>query len=436
MNFQPRSQPDADKAVPSRGEAGSNGAESSFIPEPHSEIADVAKTLAQAGGGELSVDLALDLVLNEIVEQALQATKATGAAIGLERDGEMICRATTGNAPQLGARVAASELSAACLTRGEVQRCTDTDADPRVDAEACRRLGFRSMLMAPIAGREGSFGILEVFSDQPNAFNEKDVKTLQRLALRVVESRRASQRGTEWRAIPPEPRDPVSERLKVLTEPIPERQPDNDSLTTDAPKKNEVLTSILVVLIVTAAILLGVVVGVRYTMKDARARDQSPSAAPPSNPPGSMQTPPKRGKVPAGSVPPSHGAHPGTAIEPPSGGLIVTENGKVIYRADPSETTAAAPGEPGNSSSRIIHRVEPKYPEAAKAQHIQGPVVLDAQVLGDGTVGNVAIVQGDPLLAEAAAEAVKQWKYQPFVVDGRPVARQERITVNFSLPSS
>jgi protein TonB len=83
-----------------------------------------------------------------------------------------------------------------------------------------------------------------------------------------------------------------------------------------------------------------------------------------------------------------------------------------------------------------LHRVDPEYPEAAKSQHIEGPVVLDAQVLGDGSVGNIAIVAGDPLLAQAATQAVKQWKYQPYIVDGRPMERQERITVKFSLPTS
>lgn len=434
MTLDPSLWPDADKGSSSRGNAGPNGAENSFTLDPHDEIAQVTKTLAQAGGGEFSANLALDLVLNEIVEQAFQATKATGAAIGLERDGEMICRATTGNAPHLGARVAASELSAACLTRGEVQRCSDTDADPRIDAEACRRLGFRSMLMAPIAGREGAFGILEVFADQPNAFNEKDVKTLQRLALRIVESTRASQRGTEARAVPPEPRDRVSERLKALTEPIQNPEPDNDS-PTDVPKKNDVLTSILVVLVITAATLLGVVVGVRYTMKDARSKDQPLSTPTASKPVGGEQSAPRKGKTSAASVGPSKAANLARETEPPSGGLIVTEKGKVIYRVDPPANTDVATGA-SSSSSRIIHRVEPTYPEAAKSQHIQGPVVLDAQVLGDGTVENVAVVEGNPLLAEAAAEAVKQWKYQPFFVDGHPVARQERITVRFSLPSS
>jgi protein TonB len=117
------------------------------------------------------------------------------------------------------------------------------------------------------------------------------------------------------------------------------------------------------------------------------------------------------------------------------GGLIVTQNGKVIYRSESSAASAKTPAD-DKSAARLLHRVDPQYPEAAKMQHLEGAVVLEAHVLGDGTVGNIAIVNGDPLLAEAATQAVKQWKYQPYVVGGRPVERQERITVKFSLPSS
>jgi protein TonB len=62
--------------------------------------------------------------------------------------------------------------------------------------------------------------------------------------------------------------------------------------------------------------------------------------------------------------------------------------------------------------------------------------VLDVQIRGDGTVGNVATVTGDPVLAEAAVAAVKQWKYRPYSGDGQQVASQTRITIKFTLPST
>src|SRR5579862_52519 len=70
------------------------------------DLTRVAKTLAAFGGGEVAYDLALDLVLNEVVQQALELTGATGAAIAFARDGDMKCRATAGrDAPELGVRL-------------------------------------------------------------------------------------------------------------------------------------------------------------------------------------------------------------------------------------------------------------------------------------------------------------------------------------------
>jgi protein TonB len=80
--------------------------------------------------------------------------------------------------------------------------------------------------------------------------------------------------------------------------------------------------------------------------------------------------------------------------------------------------------------------VEPQYPAEARAHHIQGPVVLDIQVLGDGGVGSVAVVSGDPLLTQSAINAVKQWRYQPESVNGQATDTQTRITVKFTLPES
>src|SRR5258708_28355302 len=101
-----------------------------------SEVTDVFRTLAAHGGSAASVDLALDLVLNEVVEQARLATGATGAAIGLTRDGEMVCRATTGgDAPDLGVRFeTVTGLSGACLQTVKVQQGDDTRTDPAVKA--------------------------------------------------------------------------------------------------------------------------------------------------------------------------------------------------------------------------------------------------------------------------------------------------------------
>ena len=97
-------------------------------PAAELNLADLTAKFAAAGGGrmspELSAGLALDVVLNEIVEQACRATGATGAAVILERDGEMVCRASTGgNAPELGARLSREPgLTAECIKTRQAQR--------------------------------------------------------------------------------------------------------------------------------------------------------------------------------------------------------------------------------------------------------------------------------------------------------------------------
>src|SRR5579863_3233512 len=108
--------------------------------------------LSECGGEGLAADLALDLVLHDIVERARVTTQSTAAAIALTRDGQIVCRATTGeNAPDLGVPLnTRSGLSAACVESRQWQRCDDAESDPRVDKEICRRLGVRSMLVFPV----------------------------------------------------------------------------------------------------------------------------------------------------------------------------------------------------------------------------------------------------------------------------------------------
>jgi TonB family protein len=115
--------------------------------------------------------------------------------------------------------------------------------------------------------------------------------------------------------------------------------------------------------------------------------------------------------------------------------LIVTENGKVIYKIEPANAAGTGTSATGGQSSanRIVRKVEPEYPPQARAQGIQGPVVLDVRIGSDGRVGNVDVVSGDPVLAGAAVSAVKQWVYAPFSPDGKEVDRQTRITFRFTL---
>jgi protein TonB len=66
--------------------------------------------------------------------------------------------------------------------------------------------------------------------------------------------------------------------------------------------------------------------------------------------------------------------------------------------------------------------------------HVQGAVQLQAVIDRQGRVGGVKVLKGDPMLARAAVDAVNQWRYKPYFLDGQPVDIQTQITVNFKLP--
>jgi protein TonB len=76
--------------------------------------------------------------------------------------------------------------------------------------------------------------------------------------------------------------------------------------------------------------------------------------------------------------------------------------------------------------------VPPIYPQAAKDSRIQGAVVMEAEVNKDGLVDNLKIISGHPLLAQAAIDAVRQWTYQPILLNGQPADFVTTVTVNFA----
>ena len=442
------------------------------------KLTQVAQRLAAHGGGALSVDLALDLVLNDVVEQARLVTGATGAAIAMFRDWKLTCRASSGeNAPDLGVPVdASSGLAGACVSTGEMQQCQDTETDGRVNAETCRQLGVRSMLIAPLVDGQRLVGLIQVFSPWPNAFGKREISALQVLAGRIAESNREAEAvitmPVEEQETPlEEPEPPVEEHETSVEEPEPlveeqetpaepaefqlepmpneaaEEQPEQLRETIPAPasaprKGFDLWSTVLGVLVIAAAVALGLMIGWRRAAESTkRPRQANPSvrtdassisgATVPTASPNEVTPDPVAAHT--GSAPVSTTKAPVAKPEAPLGGLIVTQNGKVVYR---SSSSGGQPVAGLQIERQLVHRVEPEYPAQARAQHVQGPVVLDVQVLGDGEVGTIAIVSGDPVLAQSAVDAVKHWRYQPESEDGQGLRRQTRITVKFTLPQS
>jgi TPR repeat protein len=177
-------------------------------PRPNYTDTLAAVTAVQRQVEGLGRDLAAALQL--IVERAQALVRATGIAIALtDSDPDfMVCRASSGpDAPPLGARLhIGSGFSGQCVRSGTLLRCDDTETDTRVDREGCRAMGIRSIVAAPIRANERSFGLIEAFSSQPNAFAEGDEKVLQRLAETVVD---AANRAARAENLPPLGADPV-----------------------------------------------------------------------------------------------------------------------------------------------------------------------------------------------------------------------------------
>ncbi len=87
----------------------------------------------------------------------------------------------------------------------------------------------------------------------------------------------------------------------------------------------------------------------------------------------------------------------------------------------------------GVSQGLIVRRVQPTYPPLARQARIQGTVVLQAMISKEGTIENLQLISGHPMLAPAAIEAVKQWKYKPYLLNGEPVEVETQVQVNFTL---
>lgn len=81
----------------------------------------------------------------------------------------------------------------------------------------------------------------------------------------------------------------------------------------------------------------------------------------------------------------------------------------------------------------LVHEVRPQYPALARSARIQGTVVLQAIIGKDGTIQNLHLLSGHPLLSQAAIDAVRQWRYRPYLLNNEPVEVDTTIQVNFTL---
>jgi protein TonB len=417
--------------------------------------------LAGMADAESSVALTLDLMLHDLAEQARAATGASGAAIALRQDDALVCRAASGTTtPDLGVPIEIDQgLSGECVRTAHPQVCEDTEHDARVDAAASRQLGVRSVAVIPLLREMTLEGVLEAFSPAPGKFDAAAVHALEGFGQKVVQALQHAERVKT---------QPVAQAVSESAEISKEREISKGSLSAsevkevssaaDAPPPARPMSRgnlALTAAVVMAAVLLGWLWGWAQTRKGrVRATAKAPAAvvegATPAGgvPPVSAPAAPQKSETvqppeakPAPPAPSGAAASArGPAISP--GGLTVYEKGKIVFHLAPVREAAAAsaPGTrqtalpEGMTGGHLIHRVNPVYPPAALDQRLQGDVVLQTVIAEDGAVREVTAASGNPLLAASATDAVKQWRYEPFLLRGTAVAVSTTVTVHFSLP--
>ena len=127
-----------------------------------------------------------------------------------------------------------------------------------------------------------------------------------------------------------------------------------------------------------------------------------------------------------GGVP---GGVPGGQMGGVIGGIISSTPVAVPKVATPQRVRVSL----GVSQGLLIKKVQPAYPPLARQARIQGTVLLQAEISKDGAIENLRLISGHPMLAPAAIEAVKQWRYKPYMLNGEPVAVETQVQVNFTL---
>jgi len=323
---------------------------------------------------DASIDASTELLncvpnhlLREFVQQALQATHATGAAIALEQQGELICRAVAGDsASEIGTRInTGSGLTGVCASSGTMQLCGNTELDSRVDADVCRELGVSALMVVPLLHQDQLLGLIEAFSRRPYAFGMGDLQALQDLAEKFIANLQLSAESANANT--------GHESPGVCAAPDPLEEERNQGHFAGMRKFG----------LYTLAVIARFLIGFNWAWK-----------------PLDPMTNPAKGRVTLISTIPAVPA-----------GLSLFE---VV-------------------EGTLLHRVDPTYPMDALRLRTQGEVGLQVRISEDGLVYGAKAIRGEPILSQAAVEAVRQWRFSPYRMNDKPFDVAAQITFDFSL---
>jgi TonB family protein len=429
-------------------------------------------------------------IFHAIADAARVLTGAHGIAIAVRTNGVVTCRGRSGDiAPPLGyALNIDSGISGECFRTSETLHCDDAETDSRVEPEVCRSLGIRSIVVVPLRGVNETVGILEAFSGDAFAFSEEQIAYLQKLgeiaqdayprqtatntALPVVGYVRSgdlSLTGSDVALAATSGDEQIS--LIALNETLPQVE-----------HHYWILGGAVAMMLMASAIVWWTWHGTSAENTASQSNAQvhsvptetaSAAAAPKTFPlkPSPRIADPATDKSrtkdvlrnaakveatvdveashPTNDVArnigpannsaesPLRSAASNAAVEPPMVVLGTSDNaGKLenIASASVRMPELDVKVSQGVTEANVIRKIEPVYPREALAKHLGGTVKLEAFIGDDGSVNDVKLLQGEATLAAAAITAVRQWRYSPCLLDGKPIAVQKEITVIFKAP--
>lgn len=432
-------------------------------------------------------------ILRATTDAARVLTGSHGAALALRTNGVIVCRARSGDiAPELGyALNVESGISGECLRSATILVCNDAAADPRVDREACLGLGVRSIVVVPLRGAMGIAGIMEAFSTRAYAFGTEQIGCLRALA-EIAEAAHEREGRTPSPAAATV--TPAAFRPALFSPPAIASQGlasgSIDAQAHAAKFSDEYSSKRVYWIPAVAAIALLLVSLVAWWSWHAPAAEIEASGATvsSSNPPDetSQRAAPRvlplkpnpgiasqssdlsrtngvlhnaaeidpetvgphlSDSAPSPSAETSEanpdkatlGSASASTVNEPAPTVEVTPSTTAVDLPSLSSTPATLPAfgarvSTGVTEANLIRKVNPIYPPEARMQRLAGLVTLDATVNEDGSIHNIKVIGGPPLLASAATTAVKQWRYSPSTLDGKPIEVQKRITIIFKLP--
>jgi TonB family protein len=417
----------------------------------------------------------LAAIVDAVADAARVLSGADGTALGLETSGIIICRARSGDiAPPIGAPINTEfGISGECLRTATMLVCHDAMADPRVDTEVCRSLGIRSVAAIPVRGPRGAAGILEAFAARPNAFDGDALGSLRDLAL-IAETayvREARNHGLAARPMPTVTSPTTDSTPPLATEDI------LDGLSEPSKRRLWYVGGVALLLLLAVAVAWwswhvpadeatiggqSVHAASSEPAHSQPARETTPKPGPGvpttrsdrSKPqivlnaadlkpievrPDTASTSPSAISPTAESTPPPSTKTDSDAsvIEPPSVELAPSVSSEQLAQLSsiPAQLPSAGPRvSEGVVEPTLIRRIAPGYPMQARSERISGKVVLSATIGADGSVGEISVVSGSPILAEAAKQAVRRWQYHPAMLNGSPIVIQKQIMFLFTLP--